>query len=404
MVSPARSRAALAALALGSSFAALPARALTLEEALARARERAPAVLEARGAVARAGARVTGAEVLGPNPRLEVIAGPRYTTGDQWIPQVVAALEQPFELGDGRSARIASAHAAADGATADLEARLRGVEAEAARLFLRALAAQGEREAHRQAREIGEAFLAIGRARAEAGDLGALDVRRLALAAARARADERAAEAEQEERAGELRVLLALDPAAPLALEGDLEGLARAALPDVAPDRPELRALRARIAEADADRRAADARAVPDLTFGLGYSLEEGDHMALVVLGLTLPFFDHGQGARAEAAARAEAGEAVLASLAPGIEARIAAARAAHAAALAALEESGTALEIASELDDLERRRWEAGEAGVTELLATTREILEARRDHLAHARDAALARVALVLALGAEP
>jgi cobalt-zinc-cadmium efflux system outer membrane protein len=91
---------------------------MTLDQALAHARTRAPQILAAQDRILEARGRLTGASVLlQENPLIESSIGPRYSpNGDATDYDVT--LSQPFELGSRRSARIAGARAGVERETA----------------------------------------------------------------------------------------------------------------------------------------------------------------------------------------------------------------------------------------------------------------------------------------------
>jgi cobalt-zinc-cadmium efflux system outer membrane protein len=389
---------ACAAVCLISSAAA-SARALTLEEAIALARERAPDVLRSQLAVADARGALAQAEVpLRDNPVLEAEGGPRYTAMGEWIPQLSVGLSQQLELADARGARIDRARAAIEGAQASSEEAQRAAAWLVAASFADALAARDLLARAEEARSVAEALATATEARAASGDASAIDVRRLRITASQARADEQSARGALARATGELRALLAL-PDETLELEGALDAIAiEAATP--AGERPEVRALRAALREAAAERRAGDAMAVPELRLGLSYQHEEGDHMGIVAASLTLPFFDHGQGVRARADARRDALERELEVRERAIAAQIASAREASASAAAALVESVRALEDAAALDTMVQRSFAAGEISLGELLFIRAELQAAARNHVVRQRDAAVLRIALQAAL----
>src|SRR6185295_10560731 len=103
-------------------------RVLTLEEALALAREGGVSVVLAKGRIEEARARqIQAGRRFQENPVLEVDAGPRFAERDSL--DVAAAVSQGLYSGRRRSARAAGAQAALERAEADL--------AEARRLLLR---------------------------------------------------------------------------------------------------------------------------------------------------------------------------------------------------------------------------------------------------------------------------
>lgn len=381
-----------------SLLAAREARALTFEEAVALARDRGVAVLRAQAELAEArGALVTAEAPLRDNPVFEAQGGPRYTADGAWIPQVSVGLAQRFELGGARGARLDRARAALEAAEADVEGARRLAQAAVALAFIDALGARDALARAEAARALTDSIAAAMEARARGGDASAIDVRRLRVAVAQARAEVESRRAETLRASGALAALLGAE----VTPEGTLAELAIRSIGEASPPPAVLR-LRASIREAAAERRVGDAMAVPELGLGALYQYEEGDHMGLLALSFTLPFFDHGQGTRASAGARREALERELDQRAAAIERERAAARQALEAHAAALRESERALTDVAELDAMARRSFEAGETSLSELLIIRAELLAAGRAHTTRERDAAAARVALATALGA--
>src|SRR5580765_4379083 len=117
---------------------------LSLEEALARAREQAPAVLIARARIEEARGRLIGARVrFRDNPTIDVGMGPRATEAGT-MTDLDIGFAQLFETGGQRAARIAGAEAGIARETAAAD--------EARRLSLRAVALAHVRALHAQER------------------------------------------------------------------------------------------------------------------------------------------------------------------------------------------------------------------------------------------------------------
>src|SRR6185503_1500864 len=99
---------------------------LTLEQALARAREQSPAALVARARIEEARGRLAGARVrFRENPTIDAAVGPRSTEVGT-LTDVEVGFTQVFETGGQRAARLAGAQAAVsrDVALADEAIRL----------------------------------------------------------------------------------------------------------------------------------------------------------------------------------------------------------------------------------------------------------------------------------------
>src|SRR5688572_12485027 len=92
---------------------------LTLQEALALARERGPAAVAARGRVEEAEGKEAGAGVLlRENPEIDALVGTRRGGGEA-ATDVEIGVGQSFELGGRRGARMRAARAGAERESAD---------------------------------------------------------------------------------------------------------------------------------------------------------------------------------------------------------------------------------------------------------------------------------------------
>ncbi len=171
--------------------------ALTLEQTLALARERAPTILSARARIDEARGRLTGASVLlRDNPVVETAVGPRTSERGTFLDTDVG-VHQTFELGGRRSARIAGGQAGVDRATAGSDDAARRLLRDVAVTFYRALYAQERLRLAATTEDVAVEVVRIAERRRQAGDVAALDVNLGRTALARARSDRRAAEAIQ---------------------------------------------------------------------------------------------------------------------------------------------------------------------------------------------------------------
>jgi cobalt-zinc-cadmium efflux system outer membrane protein len=108
---------------------------LTLEQALALARERGPRILSAGARIEEARGRLAGAStLLRENPVLEAGAGRRYSDDGDTL-EAAVGLHQTFELGGQRRARIAGAEAGFERAGAARDDSLRRLLQEVAVAF-----------------------------------------------------------------------------------------------------------------------------------------------------------------------------------------------------------------------------------------------------------------------------
>ncbi|HEY3359322.1 MAG TPA: TolC family protein [Polyangia bacterium] len=402
-LAPAAAAAVTLVAALASAAAARP---LTLDEALALARERAPVILAARARVDEARGRLLGAAVLlRENPTLGVGFGPR-VRGPAGV-AVEAQLSQTFELGGRRSARIDGARAAVARAVAtDAEAGLRALR-EAAVAFYRALHAQERLKLAARAVALAEATLHIAARRHQAGDVPVLHVNVARGALARARSERLAIEATLTAVVGELRIVLGLDPTVALVLQGDLGDHSRferlAAAPRQDTERPDVRVVAAEVREAEADLRLGRGLGWPDLGVGVRYTQEEvGASAVLGTVSLTLPLFDRGQGVRAEARARERRLRVELDATRRRAGIEVLTAIAVYRQRVAALVELQAVAPVQEHNEALARRSYEMGQLGLADLLLVHREVLETQVDFLARQLEAASAGIELEAAAGA--
>ncbi len=378
---------------------------LTLEQALALARARAPAVRAAQARIGESRGRLVGAEVLlRANPTLEVGAGPRIGP-DGVSPDVEVGVGQMFELGGRRGARIDAARAAVEGASALAKDATRRTLREAAASFLRVRYADERLRIAADTEQLAGDLHRVAKARREAGETGSLDVNLTALALARAQAKVRSIEAARAQAVGDLRRVLGLTADAVVTVKGDLLDRRRELLTELlarAQGRADLRALDAAVRQADAEVRLGKAQAWPDLGLGLGYAREENADIARGTLTLTLPIFDHGQGDEATARARKEGARIERETTEAAVATEIRAAFETYQRLLAAVdhfEQHG--LPQIERSETLARRSYEAGAMPLGELLSIQRELVEGRVAHAKLLFDAAMAGVELAASTG---
>lgn len=383
--------------------AAAPA-GLTLEQALAEAETRSPAITAARAAVDAARGRLRQAGVR-PNPELSVqvenFAGSGPYSGFNGT-ETTVSLNQRLDIGGRRSARVAAGQAELLAATlrlaiarADLAASVRGQFATAVATRDRlALARENQRRAQELARIAGELV--------DAGREPPLRALRARAAAAQADAALRAAQAEEEASRRTLASLFGIDTPP--------ESVGGAAVFRPAPPADPAHTLDVRlaeveqvIAEAALRNQLAARRLDPAAGIGVRRIEETGDQALVAGFSLPLPLFNGNRGnvaaARADIAAAAarRAGALALATANVG---NAAANFNAAEARVAALESA--AIPQASEALRLARLSYQAGRLSLLELLdaqeafaAAQTELIEARlaRAQAGAALDRAAAR-----------
>jgi len=166
--------------------------------------------------------------------------------------------------------------------------------------------------------------------------------------------------------------------------------------------RPDLQALRAEMAGAEADVRLGRAASRPDVGVGARFRREEGNPGFLGELSLIFPVFSRGQELLATGSARLSRArmelETTRAAAVAEVETLFATA-ATRQAALTALEQD--ALPGLDENDALAQRSFDVGQISLPELMVIRRELLETRLEYLDRQLEAAEAAVAVDAAAG---
>lgn len=377
--------------------------ALTLEQALTRAREQAPSVVSARARIEESRARLGAASLL-RDPEMDAAAG-RAISGDGPSERVDVGILQHLEIGGRRSARIGVARAEVASATAQADDVLRRAQREVASAFFRGLQAQERLALTTRAEGIAGEILETARRRYEAGDVALLDLNLARAAAARARSETHAARSAQSAALGELRVLLGFSPDQELKLRGEFSGTRQYDLADLlerSSDRPDIRALESELEAANAELRLGKALAWPDFGLGAIYEREEGQDFVLGAVRLTLPVFNRGQGVRAEAGARARRLALELEAARQAVRIEVRSAFAVYDQQRAAVEElARNALPLLEENETLSRESYEVGQISLVELLLVRREVLEIRNDYLSRLMDVSIASADLEASAG---
>ena len=378
---------------------------LTLERALALARDRTPSVMSARARIEEARARLAAASfLLRDNPEVEAAAGRRNSFRDD-SEKVEVGILQNLDLGGRRSARIGIARAELVATAAESENALRQALRSVTAAYFRAYQAQERVALASRADSIASEILETARRRHESGDVALLDVNLAQAAVARARADVHAARSTQSSAVGELRALLLFAPEQEVKLAGDLEISRVYDLQDLlakATDRPDIRALQSELDAANAEFRLGRALGRPEFGIGARYEREEGDDLVLGAVRLTLPLFDRGQNVRAEARARAHRLELELDAARRDVRREVTTALEIYLQQKAAVEEiEKNGLRVLDENETLSRESYEAGQISLAELLLVRREILETRSAYLSHLLDTAIAAADLEASAG---
>jgi len=380
--------------------------ALTLEQALSLARERAPAVLFARARIEESRGRLSAASAI-RNPEVEAAAGGAIS-GEPRSAKVDAGFLQDVELGGRRSSRIDVARAEMTSSIAEADDVLRRAQREVAAAFFRGLQAQERLALLAGAERIAEDTLEAARRRHESGDVALLDVNVARAAAARARSDVHGARSHLAASLAELRVLLGFSSEEQVRLDGKISTPRRFDLEDLlekAVERPDVRALQSELDAANAGLRLGQALSWPELGLGAVYQREEGQDFLLGAVRLSLPVFDRGEGVRAEARARAGRLTQELDARRRAVRIEVRAAFEIYDQQRAAVEElERDALGVVEENETLSKESYDVGQISLIELLLVRRQMLEIRSDHLSRLLDAAIASADLEASAGVSP
>jgi len=380
--------------------------ALTLEQALSLARERAPAVLFARARIEEARGRLSAASAI-RNPGVEAAAGGAIS-GEPRSAKVDAGFLQDVELGGRRSSRIDVARAEMTSSIAEADDVLRRAQREVAAAFFRGLQAQERLALLAGAERIAEDTLEAARRRHESGDVALLDVNVARAAAARARSDVHGARSHLAASLAELRVLLGFSSEEQVRLDGKISTPRRFDLEDLlekAVERPDVRALQSELDAANAGLRLGQALSWPELALGAVYQREEGQDFLLGAVRLSLPVFDRGEGVRAEARARAGRLTQELDARRRAVRIEVRAAFEIYDQQRAAVEElERDALGVVEENETLSKESYDVGQISLIELLLVRRQMLEIRSDYLSRLLDAAIASADLEASAGVSP
>jgi cobalt-zinc-cadmium efflux system outer membrane protein len=378
---------------------------LTLDQALNRARLKAPALLSAKARIEEARGHLKGASIFQQsNPVAEGSIGPRFsdqgntTDGD-------VSISQDFEAMGRRSARIAGAQTRVTREIAVSRETGRAVLRDVAAAFMKALAANEKLKVLTAAEQVSSSFLETAERRYQAGDIPILEVNLAKNGAARARAELRSGRAELAASMGQLRVLLGMSPEEEFSVSGDLTSAKKydlTALVSTAEDRPDIRVLESELQGAQADVRLGNTFKSPDFGAIARYQRDQGDNIVQGGVRITLPAFSRGQELTATGSARVTRIRGELEAIKTAIRNEIKTAFDTYAFRAEALQElERLALPSLLENETLARRSYEEGEIGLPELLLIRREILETRLAYLTTLLDAALASVDLEFKAG---
>lgn len=417
-------RAIVLALSLSlfmNPVAAQPAQTLTAGELVTEALRLNQELQAARLEVTRARARLDQSALI-PNPVLEL----EQTGGS--LGRSPGELERrtqlsfPIEYGGKRGRRADVAREELHVAEAVLADRERRLVAEVRTLYTAAVAANRELAFTSELTAIDAELARILTIRVQEGDAPPLEARLLEVEVDRVRS--RRAMLEGRSRAAELRLAatVGLPPDVDVSLSGDYgEGIAPPGIDDALrlaiERRPDLRAANFAISAAESGRRLATARALPDVTLFGGYSriessfdntpvgpLDDEDELFNAGIGVSLPLFDRGQAAKAEANASIEQARHLREFAERQVRAEVASALARYQSAEAAVEVFRSGV-VARSMENLltMRAAYEAGAFTISEFLAERRRLVDAERELNDALSERAIALIDLHAAI-AEP
>ena len=145
--------------------------ALTLDQALSRARTSAPQILVAQDRIEEARGRLTGASLrLLENPFIGTSVGPRFSANGDTIDSDFT-ISQSIEIGGRRGARVAGARAGVERETATSQNVLRRLLRDVSVAFARALAAKERLRVASSSSKIADELLQSMNRRYQAGDV-----------------------------------------------------------------------------------------------------------------------------------------------------------------------------------------------------------------------------------------
>lgn len=411
-----RRRAACTACAVLSIVGATAIGApITLQQALALAEQRNPSLQAARASAAAAEGEWRDARApLWNNPevatdirrrRLQQAGEPDAQRYDAGI-----ALSQKFELGGQQSARRKAADAGQDAVRQTIENTRREIRADTAQRFVRVLVLQQRALVEQQSLDLVQRAAEFVRRRVSAGEDSRLDGN-LALVEAERASNQLAQVHEQlaEARAVLATVLQWTETSPPEAI-GNLEVSMMAYSLDellaVAARHPKLQALESKELAARSRLDVERGSVYPDLTVGLGYSVEKAiggeDRIATLGFSLPLPLFRRNAAgigralteldqARIERQAAERDTVATVTALWQRLQSLRQRVDRLQTGVLPSLEEN----------QKLSLKALQAGEIGVSQFLLVRRQVFDGQRDLLDARIELETARIALETAAG---
>ena len=306
----------------------------SLEDVLAYAEAHAPLLLTARARIEEGVAAQTGAApLLRDGLQLTIGGGPRIQDDGQGDVDLLVAVTQPIEIGGQRGTRMDAADRLRTQRDAELEAVRWQVHREIHLAYHHALHDRARVQSEDGWIVLAQEVLRIATERANVGEGAALERVIASAELAQARQRRLVAEADFQSAVLTLAEVSGWDAATPPHPAGNLDApellptdaqLIRLALEH----HPQIRALGASMDTARADLVREERDAIPTLQVGLQFSREgsagsPANYIGMLVLGVSIPFWQQNTEARARAEAAMAVAQSQIDALHAAIDARV---------------------------------------------------------------------------------
>ena len=357
---------------------------------------------------------------LYPNPVLAAEGTTGELTGSPSENTLSVGISQELLTAGKRGKRLLAAEKDLEGFDRQLDNAARLLAAEVKTAFYDLLLAQRRLELAERSLELNQRLGEIARQRFEAGDIPELEVNLARVEAARS--EGRKAEAERELVPARARLLLLMG--LPAETEAGFAGSLEEAPGDVRKlaelkelaltQRPDLAALEAEKAKAEAEVRLARAERIPNLTAGIAYTREntaidvagaevkDRDNLIGLSLSIPIPLFDRNQAGIREAAARKGSAAARTLFVRQSVEREVEAAHARLTGAekIASLYAGGIVPQLEENLK-LVQEAYQIGEIGILIVIEEQKKFVDVHENYLTALYDRQTARAELVKAVG---